>query len=241
MAKKYDYVLVEKHIYKTYNQDGELEFHVKFKYKNRIYNFKNYTREFNFYHLEEKKHLKAVREKKHYVVSKLKEEGIYHFDKVEEPKEVEDKIAIENRKFEVLFDTQFHIMINESSSKHTDINMYNYNRHVKPYLGSMSVYDIKYKDINSLFDRMDDSNRNGTGRTVNNRTYEKKPLALQTQKNILSDIHKVFKMLFLMMKDLKISTTTQHQQLMDVGKKRKKYTKSLNHLLIEQLLIVLMI
>lgn len=207
MARKNPRIKVPdvKEVYYSYDKDNRLEYHVRFKPKlKNPFPFKNYTEIFNLYDLPEKEHLKEVRKKLDYVHSKYENEGIYHIDEVtgklakEEAKKIE---ALEQKKIDVLFDSIFNMSLAELSHAETTRKTYlaNYNRHIKPFLGGKSVYDIKYIDVEAIFKRMDDKERNGTGKNVTHKVSgkilmknPKKKLSLQTKKNVLTIFRNVF-------------------------------------------------
>ncbi|MCF6331558.1 MAG: hypothetical protein L3I99_08465 [Sulfurimonas sp.] len=104
----------------------------------------------------------------------------------------------------MLFGTIFEVTLNNLNIVESTRKPYvaNYNRHIKPYLGATSVYNIKYKDVEAIFNRMDNEDENGTGTpTLHQKSGKvimqnpKKSLSLQTKKNVLTIFRNVFRYL----------------------------------------------
>ncbi len=210
MARKNPLIKVKdvKELYYSYNKDDKLEYFVRFKPKGKNpFPMRNYTEIFHLHDLEDKKHLKEVIKLRDYTHSKFENEGIYYIDEITgklKKQEAKEQEAKEQKKIDVLLDSIFNITINNLKITESTKNSYlaNYNRHIKPYLGGTSIYEIKYNDVKSIFDRMNNPQENGTGKTILHKTSKKvimknkvKVLSLQTQKNVLSIFRNVFQYL----------------------------------------------
>lgn len=187
------------------DKDGNKSYYVRLKHHPTIYPQVNYTKIFELskYRDDDKEHLKQVVKKRDYVHSVLENNGKYVIDDIKgitKKKEIAEISKAEDKKIELTFDNQFNRIINilSASEEIKKIKIYNYKRHIQPYIGGMNVYEIKYKDIKKIFDIMNNSKLNGTKREIKNEAgktiqkYEAKKLAVQTQKNILSILKNVF-------------------------------------------------
>jgi integrase len=207
MARKNPLIKVKdvKELYYSYNKDDQLEYFIRFKPKGKNpFPIRNYTEIFNLYDLEDKKHLKEVIKLRDYTHSKFENEGIYYIDEITgklEKQEAKEQEAKEQKKIDVLFNSIYEIVMKQQRLAETTAKSYeaNYNRHIKPFLGGTSVYDIEYADIEKIFVRMDNENENGTGNHVKHKKSGKiimknpvKKLSLQTKKNVLTIFRKVF-------------------------------------------------
>lgn len=208
-----------KAVYQSLNKDNELEYFVRFKPKGKNpFPIVNYTEVFNLHGLPQEEHLKKVEEWRDYTQKKWDNEGVYYIDEVNGKLEKEKKEkkkakkakkiaklqAEEQKKFNSLFNTIFELdLANKTFTEQTRKSyISNYNKHVKPYFGSVSVYDIKFKDIEEAFKIMKDPERNGTGKHVYHKKSgkvimhnKKKPLSFATKKNVLTIFRNVFKYL----------------------------------------------
>jgi len=184
-------------VYSRVNKKGVTDYYVRLYHNGTKYPQVNYTSLFGC------QDLKATIRKKEYVHMMLDEEGIYLVDKErgttekQEIKKIEQK---ETKKLENTFDFQFNRIVPtlDITEETRSIKIKNYNRHIKPYIGGMNVYDIRHSTVSEIFNIMSDKTRNGTKREVRNKNgkviqkFEAKVLSIQTQKNVLSILNNVF-------------------------------------------------